>query len=105
MEVLQVGTALCDCTRIEHEPIFVALTGGPGAGKTAVLESAGRLLREHVAILPESAGILFGGGFPRHESDVGRRSAQRAIFHVQREVERLVAGERRVAVALVVGAS
>ena len=37
----------------------IALTGGPGAGKTAVLELARRLLCEHVHILPEAPGIVF----------------------------------------------
>lgn len=65
-----------------------------------MLELASRVLCEHVAILPESAGILFGGGFPRHESRPGRAAAQRSIFRVQRELERLVEDERRVAIGL-----
>ena len=39
--------------------------GRPGAGKTAVLELIQRSFCGHVRVLPESAGILFGGGFPR----------------------------------------
>ena len=66
------------------------LTGGPGAGKTAVLELALRSLCKHVAVLPEAAAIVFGGGFPRRTSVPARKAAQRAIFHVQRESERLV---------------
>ena len=61
----------------------IVLTGGPGGGKTAVLDMLRHELCEHVAILPEAAGIVFGGGFPRnHKADV-RRAAQRAIYHVQ----------------------
>ncbi|MEP6860350.1 MAG: ATP-binding protein [Deltaproteobacteria bacterium] len=71
----------------------VALTGGPGAGKTAVLELVRRLLCDRVTILPESAGLLFGGGFPRGPSAVLRRAAQRAIFHVQRELEATTEGQ------------
>jgi predicted ATPase len=63
------------------------ITGGPGAGKTAVLELARQVLCPHVAILPEAASIVFGGGFPRESSEAGARAAQRAIFHVQRELE------------------
>jgi predicted ATPase len=63
------------------------LTGGPGAGKTAVLELIRQSLCEHVKVLPESAGIVFGGGFPRLPDDAARRAAQRAIFYVQRELE------------------
>jgi predicted ATPase len=81
-------------------PRLIVLTGGPGAGKTAALETARRNFCEHVAILPEAAGIVFGGGFPRGDSLSARRAAQRAIFHVQREMERLVLDEQRMSVAL-----
>lgn len=67
----------------------IVLTGGPGAGKTAVLELARRELCGHVAFLPEAATIVFGGGFPRRDRPHERRAAQRAIFHVQRELEAL----------------
>ena len=63
------------------------LTGGPGAGKTAVLELIRHSFCRHVLVLPESAGIVFGGGFPRQGLDPCARSAQRAIFYVQRELE------------------
>lgn len=78
----------------------MALTGGPGAGKTAVLEMASRVLCRHTALLPESASIVFGGGFPRRPDDTARRAAQRAIFHVQREVERLVEEDGRTPLAV-----
>jgi hypothetical protein len=76
-----------------HEPRRIALTGGPGAGKTAVLEIVRWSMCDHVRVLPESAGIVFGGGFPRATSVEARRAAQRAIFHVQRELEALAAGD------------
>lgn len=69
---------------------MVVLTGGPGAGKTAVLAAARSLYCEHVAVIPEAATVLFGGGFPRHNTVPGREAAQRAIFHVEFEAERLV---------------
>lgn len=94
------GDGGCACRRDRHDPRLVVVTGGPGAGKTAVLELARRSLCEHVVVLPEAAGIVFGGGFPRHPSDPGRRAAQRAIFHVQRQVELLHLGEARAAVLL-----
>ena len=65
----------------------IVLTGGPGAGKTAVLELVRKAFHTHVHVLPESAGILFGGGFPRGPELPLRRAAQRAIFYVQRELE------------------
>lgn len=76
----------CDC-RETHQRHRVVLTGGPGAGKTAVLELIRQSFCEHVRVLPEAAGIVFGGGFPRGSDDRLRRAAQRAIFHVQHELE------------------
>jgi predicted ATPase len=62
---------------MRHKRKTIVLTGGPGAGKTAVLE---RLVRQefcaHIQVLPEAAGIVFGGGFPRAGSLEWRRSAQ-----------------------------
>ncbi|MGO8996783.1 MAG: ATP-binding protein [Polyangiaceae bacterium] len=72
-----------------HRPRRIVLTGGPGAGKTAILEIIRKAFCEHVAIVPESASILFRGGFPRESSDAAECGAQRAIFHVQIELERL----------------
>ena len=72
---------------VNHRPRRLVLTGGPGAGKTAVLEALKHLLSSQVAVLPESAGIIFGGGFPRINTLPAQRAAQRAIFFVQRELE------------------
>ena len=93
-------TSTCTCAQRWHAPRLVVVTGGPGAGKTAVLEMARRSLCRHVVVLPEAAGIVFGGGFPRHSTDPARRAAQRAIFHIQRELERLTLEERQAAVVL-----
>jgi predicted ATPase len=76
----------CTCVEV-HGTRRVVLTGGPGAGKTAVIEMIRRVMCHHVHVLPESAGIVFGGGFPRGSALAMRRAAQRAIFHVQRELE------------------
>ena len=84
----------CGCTEA-HERERIVLTGGPGAGKTAVLEMVRHTLCEHVLILPEAATIVFGGGFPRREERESRRAAQRAIFHVQRELEAIGDGDHR----------
>lgn len=65
----------------------VVLTGGPGAGKTAVLELARRHMSHHLDVLQESASILFGGGFPREPQPFARACAQRAIYHIQDELE------------------
>lgn len=68
-------------------PRRIVLTGGPGAGKTAVLELLRTMECRRVHVLPEAAGILFRGGFPRSTDPALRRPAQRAIFYVQRELE------------------
>ena len=78
--------AVCECGEI-HERRRVVLTGGPGAGKTALLELIRQSFCSHVKVLPEAAGVVFGGGFPREDDPACRRAAQRAIFHVQRELE------------------
>lgn len=65
----------------------IVLTGGPGAGKTAMLELIRKSFCEHVRVLPEAASIIFGGGFPRQQDNESRRASQRAIYYVQRELE------------------
>ena len=76
----------CECAE-PHERRRVVLTGGPGAGKTAVLELIRQSFCEHVKVLPEAASVVFGGGFPREDDLDCKRAAQRAIFFVQRELE------------------
>ena len=76
----------CDC-QAPHERRRIVLTGGPGAGKTAVLEMIRQSFCSHVTVLPEAASIIFGGGFPRHSHPECQRAAQRAIYHVQRQLE------------------
>lgn len=100
MPPIQMGHRSCTCNVTEHEIQFVALTGGPGGGKTALLEIAERIFCRHVAVLPEAASIIFSGGFPRHDSLHARKAAQRAIFHVQRQLEQLMRDEDGVALVL-----
>lgn len=90
----------CKAHGQKHSTKLIAITGGPGAGKTAVLEVARRSFCEHVMILPEAASILFNGGFFRKKSLAGKMGSQRAIFHVQRELESIVIGEAEAAIAL-----
>lgn len=65
-----------------------------------MLEIAERIFCKHVAVLPESASIIFSGGFPRHDTDHARRAAQRAIYHVQVELECMMRDEDEVAIVL-----
>lgn len=83
-----------------HEGRRVVLTGGPGAGKTAVLEVVRKYFCPHVIVLPEAASIVFGGGFPRLDEAPARRRAQLAIFHIQNQMELLEADLRRAALVL-----
>jgi predicted ATPase len=69
-----------DCYRI-------AVTGGPGGGKTTAADLFRREIGERVVIVPEAATILFQGGFPRSREPHALRSAQTCIFHVQRKLE------------------
>jgi predicted ATPase len=65
----------------------IVLTGGPGGGKTTAAELFRRELGDQVVVVPESATTLFAGGFPRDGDADAQRSAQRAIFEVQRSLE------------------
>lgn len=65
----------------------IALTGGPGGGKTTAADLFRREIGERVVVVPESATLLFSGGFPRSGEEHARRSAQRAIYHVQAHLE------------------
>ncbi len=65
----------------------IVLTGGPGGGKTTAADLFRRGLGERVVIVPEAATLLFAGGFPRATEPSAQRCAQRAIFHVQRNLE------------------
>lgn len=71
-------------------PFKICLTGGPGAGKTAVTDLIKREFSSELAVLPESASILYGGGFPRAQKPVDQRAVQNAIYHVQLSAEMLM---------------
>jgi hypothetical protein len=71
----------------------VVFTGGPAAGKTAIVDVLQRHLRSRIAVLPEAATTLFAGGFPRPTDPAGRRLVQQAIFTVQRSLEGIFAIE------------
>jgi predicted ATPase len=78
----------------------IVLTGGPGAGKTAVLELARRHFGARAEVLYEAASIVFTGGFPRQEGVEAKSAAQRAIYHVQVELENVARAQSEAAVIL-----
>jgi predicted ATPase len=63
------------------------LTGGPGGGKTTAADLFRREMGERVALVPEAATMVFSGGFPRVTEPSAVHAAQRAIYHVQRNLE------------------
>ena len=67
----------------------IALTGGPGGGKTTAVDLFRREMGEAVVIVPEAATMMFTGGFPRYPEVDAVRSAQLAIYHVQQEMTRI----------------
>jgi predicted ATPase len=65
----------------------VVLTGGPGGGKTTAADLFRREIGDRVVLVPEAATMLFSGGFPRVNEPDALRASQRAIYHVQRNLE------------------
>jgi predicted ATPase len=100
MESLPTGSQSCQCEHKRHHAKLIVLTGGPGGAKTAILEMARHYSCHHVALLPEAAGIVFGGGFPRLDSPAGRRASQSTIYRVQLEMEGLAVRDPNVAMAI-----
>ena len=65
----------------------IVLTGGPGGGKTTAADLFRREIGERVVIVPEAATLVFSGGFPRSPHPPAVMATQRAIYHVQRNLE------------------
>lgn len=65
----------------------VVISGGPGGGKSTVAATLRRELGERVVVVPEVATHLLGGFFPGIRGPDDRRAVQRAIYHVQVNLE------------------
>ncbi|HPI40905.1 MAG TPA: AAA family ATPase [Pseudobdellovibrionaceae bacterium] len=65
----------------------IALTGGPGGGKTTAVDLFRREIGDEIVVVPEAATILYSGGFPRSKNEEVRLATQRAIYHVQKNLE------------------
>lgn len=74
-------------------PFRVVLTGGPGGGKTTAADLFRREIGDRVIVVPEAATLLFTGGFPRPTQPAAQRSAQSAIYQVQRGLEDIQAAQ------------
>ncbi len=65
----------------------IALSGGPGGGKSTAADLFRREIGERVVIVPETATLLFSGGFPRAPGAAAAQHTQRAIYETQRAIE------------------
>jgi predicted ATPase len=73
--------------RIAKKCCRVVLTGGPGGGKTTAADLYRREIGDEVVVVPEAATLLYTGGFPRTGKTGVREATQRAIYHVQLNLE------------------
>jgi AAA domain len=71
----------------KHKVHKIALTGGPGGGKSTAAELFKREYKEHISLVPEVATLLFKGGYPRVDSPLVVESIQSSIFNVQINIE------------------
>lgn len=71
--------------------IKIVVTGGPSGGKTTLLEMLKKELGQQAVLVPESASILYRGGFPRLKEKKSAIKIQRAIYYVQKELEQMLA--------------
>jgi len=65
----------------------IAVTGGPGAGKTTLWRELSAAHVDRVVAVPEVATLMFQHVFPSVKCEAERRAVQSAIFHVQRQLE------------------
>lgn len=65
----------------------IALTGGPGGGKSTAGELFAREFRDRISLVPEAATLLFRSGFPRVQDEEVIKLTQSTIFQVQRNLE------------------
>lgn len=71
----------------------LVLTGGPSGGKTTLAMALQREFNQKLVVVPESASLLYAGGFPRKPDAKSVQHRQRAIYYVQRELEGMFADE------------
>jgi predicted ATPase len=67
----------------------IAVTGGPGAGKTTLWREIASAYPERMLAMPEVATLMLAHVFPAVLNHDERLALQRAIFHVQRNLEQV----------------
>lgn len=67
----------------------IAVTGGPGAGKTTIWRSVADAHKERIVAVPEVATLLLTHVFPQPRNELERHALQRSIFSVQKDLEAL----------------
>jgi len=78
----------------------IVFTGGPSGGKTSIIEIVKRHFGDKIAVVPEAATILYGGGFPRARGPETMRHVQRAIYYVVRELEDITDETGKASIAI-----
>lgn len=69
--------------------VRIAVSGGPGAGKTTLWRTIAKAQKKRVVAVPEVATLLFSHVFPSVQNEAERCAVQRAIFSVQRSLEQI----------------
>lgn len=67
----------------------IAVTGGPGAGKTTLWRTLAQGYSSRLIAVPEVATLMFQHVFPPVRDEHERRALQRAVFHVQHALEQV----------------
>jgi predicted ATPase len=73
----------------------IAVTGGPGAGKTTVWRSLAHAYAERIVPVPEVATLMLQHVFPAVQTEAERHALQRSIFAVQKQLEAVHEGRLR----------
>lgn len=66
----------------------IVVTGGPGGGKSTAVDLFRREIGDCLVVVPETATLLFTGGFPRSTDEIAIKAGQHAIYHTQMNNER-----------------
>lgn len=74
---------------MKNRKLKIAVTGGPCAGKTALINVLSMHFHKQLTPVEEAGSFLFHSSFKRRHDDAGLRSQQRLIYHIQREFEEL----------------